>query len=147
VVLSWSLQLERDGIHGEGMAFSRKEVELATGPASNVNNFFGPVGNAQIAQSSPGAVQNASFGRAELEAFAAAARDSLEQHKAKLSDNDAGAAAAALATIEAHAKAPKPDQTVVRESLRAMQRVFENVLASQGVQVASALTEIFAKLF
>ncbi|MDI3416137.1 abortive phage resistance protein [Pantoea sp. V106_11] len=47
-VLSWSLELERQGIMGDGLLFSQKEKDAApmTITNNNTNNFHAPVNNA-----------------------------------------------------------------------------------------------------
>ncbi|MBD1934161.1 MULTISPECIES: hypothetical protein [Cyanophyceae] len=40
IVLNWSLQLEEDGIIGEGMTFSKKEKEVATSITYNIESFI-----------------------------------------------------------------------------------------------------------
>jgi hypothetical protein len=40
IILNWSLKLEQDGILGEGLAFSKKEKELAAHGVYQVNNFY-----------------------------------------------------------------------------------------------------------
>src|SRR5688500_16815305 len=44
-ILQWSLRLERDGILGEGMTFSREEVQKAANTTYNIQNFSGVLGN------------------------------------------------------------------------------------------------------
>jgi hypothetical protein len=47
VVLDWSLRLEREGILGEGMTFTRSERERAARITYNVGSFSGVIGNVQ----------------------------------------------------------------------------------------------------
>lgn len=44
-ILQWSLRLERDGILGDGMTFSREEVRKATSATYHIQNFSGVLGN------------------------------------------------------------------------------------------------------
>jgi hypothetical protein len=148
IVLRWSLQLERDGILGDGMTFSPAEQRAATDATYHVNNFLGPVGNAQIAQSSSDVVQvNAplTFQRAELEAFVAAARSAVANVNG--SGEELIELEAELATIAAQAKSPKPKPEILRESLLTSRRVLEGMLGAGAVQAIPALAEMFAKLF
>ena len=45
VILDWSLKLEKDGIVGEGMTFSKNEKVLANQSTYNIENFTGNIGN------------------------------------------------------------------------------------------------------
>lgn len=45
VVLRWSLQLEKDGILGEGLTFSASEKKAAASATYHVQNFYGSIGN------------------------------------------------------------------------------------------------------
>ncbi|GAM08633.1 hypothetical protein OR1_00905 [Geobacter sp. OR-1] len=44
-VLEWSLELEQNGILGEGMTFSADEVKLASGTVYNIGTFSGVIGD------------------------------------------------------------------------------------------------------
>jgi len=54
-ILEWTLKLEEQGIQGEGLTFSSKEVEAAmTNPSINIRNFqgvLGDVSNSHVSQS------------------------------------------------------------------------------------------------
>ena len=49
-VLSWAMKLEEDGILGEGLTFTTKEIQMASEHTYNVNVFYGSVDNSQIQQ-------------------------------------------------------------------------------------------------
>lgn len=44
IILEWSLKLEKDGILGEGLTFSKEEQRIAASTTYNIQNFTGPVG-------------------------------------------------------------------------------------------------------
>ena len=44
-VLKWSLQLEKEGILGQGMTFSEKEKQTAKNAVYNIENFTGVIGD------------------------------------------------------------------------------------------------------
>ena len=56
MVLDWCLQLEEDGILGEGLVFTAKE-KAAAAQSNYVINYNGPVAHSQIQQGSPHATQ------------------------------------------------------------------------------------------
>ena len=47
IILKWSLELEKDGILGEGLTFSDKEKQIASLVTYNIQNFVGVLGNVQ----------------------------------------------------------------------------------------------------
>jgi hypothetical protein len=49
-VLKWSLKLEQSGIMGQGMTFTRDEVQKATMATYNIHNFTGILGNVDSSQ-------------------------------------------------------------------------------------------------
>jgi AbiTii len=57
MVLEWCLELEKDGIMGDGMVFSGKEKEAASHSNYTIN-YNGPVSHSQIQQGSPQATQS-----------------------------------------------------------------------------------------
>jgi hypothetical protein len=44
VILEWSLKLEKDGILGEGLTFSKEEKRIAATATYHIQTFTGPVG-------------------------------------------------------------------------------------------------------
>jgi hypothetical protein len=49
-ILEWSLELESEGILGEGIMFSKEEVEKASHTTYNINSFSGVIGNVTSSQ-------------------------------------------------------------------------------------------------
>lgn len=47
IVLEWSLKLEKDGILGDRLSFSREEKEKASAFTFNIQNFTGVAGSVQ----------------------------------------------------------------------------------------------------
>lgn len=137
MILNWALQLERDGILGEGFAFTTEEKASAAIPTyNNVNNFYGSVGNTQIAQASPHASQTVRSGLdgatlVELSRALRESRDGLE-----LDDDDSREFDAELATLEAQAESPRPKHAVIRESLLSLKRILESAAGSSAGQLA-----------
>lgn len=50
VVLKWSLDLEHQGVLGEGMTFSQEEVKKASGVTYNIGSFTGVLGDVSSSQ-------------------------------------------------------------------------------------------------
>lgn len=59
IVLDWLLKLEEDGIMGEGMSFTKKEIEQAAEKNYTVNYFYG--NNTQFQQNTSHSSQNMSI--------------------------------------------------------------------------------------
>ncbi|WP_454063561.1 AbiTii domain-containing protein [Candidatus Nitrospira salsa] len=49
-ILNWSLEVEGQGILGEGLTFSREEVKRASNITFNIDNFAGVIGNVSNAE-------------------------------------------------------------------------------------------------
>ena len=47
ILLEWSLKLEKDGVLGDGLSFSKEEKEKASNINYNIQNFSGVIGNVQ----------------------------------------------------------------------------------------------------
>jgi hypothetical protein len=58
IVLQWALQLEEDGILGEGISFSTKEVTAAQASSYTVNYFAGDVSHSQVQQGTSSSQQS-----------------------------------------------------------------------------------------
>lgn len=58
IILVWALQLEEDGITGEGMSFTREEKNVAEEKGYTVNHFYGDINQSQIQQNSNQSSQN-----------------------------------------------------------------------------------------
>jgi hypothetical protein len=58
IVLKWSLKLQEDGVSGEGMTFSKNEIQTVAGHTYNII-INGNVSNSQIQQASHSSTQQA----------------------------------------------------------------------------------------
>ncbi len=74
-ILEWSLRLEKDGIRGDDMSFSPKELAAATTATYQINHFTGVLGNVQADQFQIG---NSEAVYAELERAGVSANDCAE---------------------------------------------------------------------
>lgn len=57
VVLKWALQLEEDGILGDGLTFTKEEVTKAQSNHYTINYFAGDVNNSQVQQGATSSFQ------------------------------------------------------------------------------------------
>jgi hypothetical protein len=128
IILNWSLRLEKDGILGSGMSFSKEERQKASEAVYNVTHFHGDVSNSQIQQFSPHSSQTQSLDLPALNRFVEEMRSALPQ--LGLGKESLGEASAELDTLAAQAKSPKPKPAVIRESLKTLRVVLEEAAGS-----------------
>lgn len=124
-VLKWALQLESEGIKGEGFSFSEGERAAAQTAAPSVNYTFHNVGTAQIQQDSPGAIQVAgdlALNDGALDQALAL----LREVQAALPEEEASELRAELDTIEVQRKSPKPKWRIIKETLQSARRIAES---------------------
>lgn len=143
-VLEWALRLEERGITGEGMSFSPEEQKQAGSVTFNVGtlgNLIGSMQDSQLQQGNENSSQ--SYTKAlDLEAVARVLgelRDRLEE--ARLDPKDAAQVKSEMACVEAQLSAPRPNVSVIRESLRSTRYILESVAGSavfQGIITALA---------
>jgi hypothetical protein len=144
LVLDWCLDLERDGILGEGLTFTAKEKETASS-ANYTINYNGPVGNSQVQQNTETSAQSISISQIDLAAVAEFL-DSLTKQLPDLQLNEAENSQL-RADIEAAAsqvKAPRPSVVVLRECLRSVRNILEGCT---GSLLASGLLTRFPGMF
>jgi hypothetical protein len=130
LVLGWCLDLERDGILGEGLTFNAKEKEMASN-ANYTINYHGPVGNSQIQQNTQSSTQTMSVSHSDLKAVAEFL-DGLRGHLADLKLNKESIAQleADIRATESQLKAPHPSAVVIRECLRSVRNILEGCAGS-----------------
>jgi hypothetical protein len=135
-VLNWTLKLEEDGVVGEGLSFSEEERRAVSSVAyHNVNNFFGPVGHSQIAQSSTAVeqTQTTTFDPKTLQTFVTNVRAAIPDLQIDPTARDE--LDADVQTLDSQARSPKPKLSIIRESLGSVRRILESAAGS----VAAAL--------
>lgn len=142
-VLDWSMQLEADGILGEGMTFSAAERERATSTINNITHFHASVSNSQIQQFTEHSSQTLSSNvdlnaLAELLTTIRTFLPSLELAPVELAE-----AEVELRTLELQAASPKPKFGVVRESLKSLRTIVEG---GAGSLLASGIAAEITKL-
>jgi hypothetical protein len=124
-ILDWALQLEQNGVHGEGMTFTPREVDAA----SHVTNTF--INNGSITGS---AVQQGSSVTQHVQTSAdvqvliglmsqiLAAAESLGASAAE--------AKADANTVIAQLQSGKPKESILKESLESLRSILENAAGS-----------------
>jgi hypothetical protein len=143
MVLEWSLQLEKNGILGEGLVFSTREKQAAAS-ASYITNYNGPVTHSQVQQGSPNATQTLTVGEIDKQAIQEFLR-ALQENTAKL---DLSRAANDRLNAEAERvretlASPSAGRTALTESLKSIRIVLEECA---GSLLASGLLYELGKL-
>ncbi len=126
-VLNWSLQLEKEGILGEGMSFSKKEKQIADKATYQITNYIGSMQNSQLQQDSSGAIQKLNIGINidDLLAFITKLNKSID--KLDLEENEKQKLITEIGTIENQANSPKPKQKIIFQSLKTLRTILEGV--------------------
>ncbi len=133
-VLNWSLQLEKEGIMGEGMSFSKKEKQISDKATYQITNYIGSMQNSQIQQDSSGAIQklNIEINIDNLLVFIAELNKSID--KLDLEQSKKQKLITEISTIESQANSPKPKKKIIFESLKTLRTILEgmagNVIAA-----------------
>ncbi len=110
--------MEKDGIFGEGMTFSKAEKEVASSTIYNVENFI-MSSNAQIQKNTQHSNQTQNIGDIDLKALSKV----LHTPKQGLTELDLpkdqkSELESEIRTLDAQLDSPKPKSVVIRESLR-----------------------------
>ncbi|MGI9072250.1 MAG: hypothetical protein ACR2JB_13275 [Bryobacteraceae bacterium] len=144
MVLDWCLQLEKDGIMGEGLIFS--EQEKATASHSNYTiNYNAPVNNSQIQQGNAHSMQSMSTVVLDLEPLRnLVQRLSHEAAKLGLQPVDNAQLDAEVRTVDTQLSSPRPNRTVIGEALRSIRNILEGCAGS--ILATGLLNEIAAFL-
>ena len=143
MVLEWCLQLEKDGILGEGLVFSAREKETAA-HANYTINYNAPVAQSQIQQGSPHANQNITVGETDKKAvaeFITALREHASELNLDATKNEQ--LSARVQEIESQLASTNPSRNVLHESLRTIRNVLEGCA---GSLIASGLLFEIGKL-
>lgn len=152
VILNWTLKLEEDGILGEGLTFSQKEQEkVIASPAYHVTNFYAPVGQSQIQQQSPNAVQtmagddilatDAAYIE-QVNALVPKVRDAIE--KFGLAKPQVDEVKSEIDTVEAQARSPKPKRLIIKSSFETIQRILEGAAGGAAGQLIYEIGKFLA---
>lgn len=126
-ILNWSLQLEKEGILGEGMSFSKKEKQIADKVTYQITNYIGSMQNSQLQQDSSGAIQklNIKININDLLAFIAELNKSI--NKLNLEKNEKQELITKVDIIGKQANSSKPKEKIIFESLKTLRTILEGV--------------------
>jgi hypothetical protein len=144
MVLEWCLQLEKDGILGEGLIFSAKEKAMAEHSNYTIN-YNAPVSNSQIQQGSPHAAQTMTAGDADkqaVERFLKMLNENLQE--LGLDPGSAERMKAEINTVTTQLGSGNPDRSILRESIHTIRNTIEGCA---GSLIASGLLFEIGKLF
>lgn len=133
-ILEWALQLEQQGISGQGMSFSKQEQQAASQINYNITNNIGSMQNSQIQQASPSGSQKLSIENEinEISKIISSLKDSVDQLNLPIAAKDE--LNSEIDTILSQSRSPKPKSGILRESLKTIRTILEgaagNVIAS-----------------
>ena len=145
-ILKWSLELEKKGVHGEGLTFSPQEKAKAAPGATtfNIQTYVGTMHNSQLQSDVRGsAVQTLTANTLDLDAVAKVVAQIEKQVMRDAPSAMLMELQADIASIKAQLDSPKPKHPVIREGLRSLRAVLEQAggnLAASGV--VGALTTL-----
>lgn len=144
-VLAWSLDLEKRGVIGEGMTFSRDEREKASHITHN-HITIGTMTNSQLQQHSPGAHQSIATGFDASALIALVEAIETQAPSMALSFDAYAELLAEVATLRAQAASPKPKSGVIRESLSSLRNIIEGAaggyIATLGPPIVAMLSAL-----
>ncbi len=138
-VLEWALQLEEQGVTGEGFSFSKEEKTAASSVVFNI----GSMSHSQIQGGTNGSIQTLQLSNINLDEVRSIIKEfqsslshvELEQDEREEINHE-------IATLEVQLSSPKPKATILRESLRSIRNIIEG--AAGGVLATGVLTRLGA---
>ncbi len=130
-VLAWALDLEKNGVLGEGMTFSAKEKTTTGQTTYNIGTYIDKMDQSQIQQDTLNSIQSLSVSQLDLEKIEElieALGVNIEQIGV---DNDRMSELVAdVQTIKAQLSGSNPKPSIIRESLRSIRTVLEGAASS-----------------
>lgn len=146
-ILQWALELEHNGITGEGMTFTKKEKDTANSVTYNTINNIGLMHNSQLQQHSNGSAQSVCLGN-DLELLGELI-DTLKSHidSINLAHSEHEEYKAEISTLESQLSSPKPKKTIISESLKSLRTILEgaagNLLASELLSKIAPIMQLY----
>jgi hypothetical protein len=141
-VLEWALGLEEQGIMGEGMSFSSEEQKQAGVVNFNVGslgNLIGSMHSSQLQQGTTSSTQTYTQ-TLDLDAVARVIGELRSRlNEAHLQGQDAVQVISDISCVESQLIAPRPNVSVIKESLRSIRSILEGLASSslfQGIITA-----------
>ena len=143
LVLNWCLDLERDGILGEGLTFNAEEKKTASHTNYSIT-YNAPVGTSQVQQGSHHSTQTMALSPAELATVKELLGElSAQIHELQLGSVDEMQVKAEIQTIEAQTQSPRPSRIVIREGIASLVIILQ---AAAGNMLAAGLLHKFTHL-
>jgi hypothetical protein len=130
LILNWCMDLERDGILGENLAFTAREKETAS-HANYTINYHGSVGTSQVQQGTTGSTQSISLTQTEVETL----ENIMKQLSGQLSElalkpQQRAQVKAEIETVQSQLKSPSPSRIVLSECIRSVTNILEGCAGS-----------------
>lgn len=143
IMLDWSIQLEEDGILGEGVSFSTEEKHEADKQNYTVNNFYGNTSGVQIQQHTQDSnqIQSNSIDFQNVKEFISMLQKNLSQ--IKLEKESEKTLELEIDKILNELKESKPKSGLIKESMMTIRNVLEGIT---GSLVASGLLHEISKI-
>jgi hypothetical protein len=142
-IMNFALELELQGIHGEGMGFSKEEKAAAASITYNTITI-GSMHNSQIQQDSDNS--NQYYGTAEfkkdLEKFVSEVKSDIDQLKGD--DEAKQSLRADLDTIKAQLSSSSPKKTILRECLMSAKNILEGATGGVLTNYVPLATQLIA---
>lgn len=128
IVLEWCLDLEAQGVVGEGMTFSAQEKKAAESAQNIEVHYHGNVSQSQVATDRSSQVMNTSVNLEEMRTFVRELREHLGA--LQLTTDQQAQVLADLASIESQLSAPKPSGGIITEALKSIRNIAEGMVGS-----------------
>ena len=124
IILKWTLKLEKDGILGESMTFSKEEKQTATQTTFNIENMTG----SQIQQGTQSSTQNMTNIEVNIESvknFISEVEKNID--KLEVDDIPKSDLKADIDTIKSQISTSRPNEIIIKESLFSIRSILEKV--------------------
>ena len=142
-VLEWALQLEEQGITGEGFSFSKEEQTAASGVVFNI----GSMSHSQIQGGTSRSTQMFRVSEIDIDAVRSLAKE-LESllSNLNLGGTEREELNQEIATLKAQIGSPKPKSAILRESLLSIRKILEGATGSAlATGILSRLDALFGE--
>ena len=143
IIHDWTLKLEKDGILGEGMTFSKEEKKLASNKNYTIN--IGNVTSAQFQQDSPGSTQSMTINEFDIDKvkeFVELFESKIDEVKFKQDELDE--IKAEIAGIKSQFEVKKPNKNMV---LGALTSIRDKLTIHGATEAGKFLLGEIGKLF
>lgn len=129
-VLEWAINLERDGIIGEGMTFSPDERRAAASTVYNIQNYIGTMNRSQVQQGTCDSSQAMTMGL-DVSAVVSILKElSKALRSADVPADIKKEIEADVQSIKSQLRSPNPKPSIVKECLRSIRSILEQAAGS-----------------